>query len=76
MISVFDYGAGNLRSVQNTLGAIENLRAAGKTMNQPGSGDCFQIIENAIADMEKDGKRMALSRGTTPSDAVLIRQKN
>jgi three-Cys-motif partner protein len=23
------------------------------------SGDCFQIIENAIADMEKDGKRMA-----------------
>jgi three-Cys-motif partner protein len=23
------------------------------------SGDCFQIIENAIADMEQDGKRMA-----------------
>src|SRR5262245_53943598 len=25
------------------------------------SGDCFQIIENAVADMEKDGKQMAPS---------------
>lgn len=53
MISVFDYGAGNLRSVQNTLGAIgaqyelirdaAGLRGAGKII-LPGVGHFGQMM--------------------------------
>jgi imidazole glycerol phosphate synthase glutamine amidotransferase subunit len=53
MIAIFDYGAGNLRSVQNTLGELgceytlvrdaEGLRAAGKIL-LPGVGHFGQMM--------------------------------
>jgi len=59
VISVFDYGAGNLRSVENTLGAIgaeykvirdaDSLRAANKII-LPGVGH-FGQITRALDDM-------------------------
>lgn len=58
MIAVFDYGAGNIRSVQNTLGAIgaqytvvddvEGLRAASKII-LPGVGHFGQLIRSLDA---------------------------
>ena len=60
MISVFDYGAGNLRSVQNTLGAIgadyelirdaEGIRRAGKLI-LPGVGHFGQMMR-ALDDLK------------------------
>jgi len=60
MISVFDYGAGNLRSVQNTLGAIgaqyelirdaAGLRGAGKII-LPGVGHFGQMMR-ALDDLD------------------------
>jgi len=60
MISIFDYGAGNLQSVQNTLGAIgaqyelvrdaASLRRAGKII-LPGVGHFGQIMR-ALDDLQ------------------------
>jgi len=60
VISVFDYGAGNLRSVQNTLGAIgadyelirdaEGIRRAGKLI-LPGVGHFGQMMR-ALDDLK------------------------
>src|ERR1700689_1259938 len=60
MITIFDYGAGNLQSVQNTLGAIgaqyelvrdaESLRRAAKII-LPGVGHFGQIMR-ALDDLQ------------------------
>jgi imidazole glycerol phosphate synthase glutamine amidotransferase subunit len=74
MISIFDYGAGNLRSVQNTLGAIgaqyelirdaEALRRATKVI-LPGVGHFGQMMR-ALDDMNVRGALIETLRAGVP----------
>ena len=77
MISIFDYGAGNLRSVQNTLGAIgaeyelirdaAGIRKATKLI-LPGVG---HIVQNAAPERvirEIDALIGVIAYGTVAAD--------
>jgi imidazole glycerol phosphate synthase glutamine amidotransferase subunit len=74
MISIFDYGAGNLRSVQNTLGAIgaeyelirdaESLRRATKVI-LPGVGHFGQMMR-ALDELNVRGALIETIRAGVP----------
>jgi len=74
MISIFDYGAGNLRSVENTLGAIgaeyelirdaTGIRRATKLI-LPGVGHFGQMLR-ALDELDVRGALIESIRGGTP----------
>jgi imidazole glycerol phosphate synthase glutamine amidotransferase subunit len=74
VISIFDYGAGNLRSVENTLGAIDakytlirdaaSIRRATKLI-LPGVGHFGQMMR-ALDELDVRGALIETIRGGTP----------